>query len=404
VRTPPEKWTTTTIGAVAEPVSKIRPSAEPDKEFTYVDISSITGQVIANPKRMLGKMAPSRARQAVRTGDVLLSTVRTYLKHVALVTEDLDGAVASTGFCVIRPTSELNPKYLLFYMLDQRFVDALSARQTGSAYPAVRDSDVKALAIAFPSLHEQERIVLTIEERFSHVSAAEAPLRSVPVRLSLLRDGLRDVAGAWPTVSLGELLAEPLMNGRSVRTRAGGFPVLRLSAITGGRVNLIDRKGGDWDREHGLRFRVTQGDFLVARGSGSLALVGRGGLVIEEPDEVAFPDTIIRVRCARDRMNPRYLRVVWHSKSVRKQIEKTARTTAGIYKVNQADLQGIQLPCPPLQVQDELADEFEATDSTIEALHASCTRAQQRSTNLRQAILRDAFDSHMIVGKAGAES
>src|ERR1700691_5796360 len=43
-------------------------------------------------------------------------------------------------------------------------------------------------------------------------------------------------------------------------------------------------------------FLFAAGDCLVARGNGSLSRVGRGGLVQEAPDKVAFPDTLIRIR------------------------------------------------------------------------------------------------------------
>src|SRR5438477_10659089 len=101
--------------------------------------------------------------------------------------------------------------------------------------------------------------------------------------------------GGWARAKLGELLEEPMANGRSVPD-GSGFPVLRLTALKGGRVDLRERKRGAWGAQDASRFRVRNGDFLIARGNGSLALVGRGGLVEDEPDPVAYPDTAIRVR------------------------------------------------------------------------------------------------------------
>lgn len=178
----------------------------------------------------------------------------------------------------------------------------------------------------------------------------------------------------WPVRSLGELVRQPLTNGRSVPTRVGGFPVLRLTALRTEGVDLQERKGGAWSREEASRYLVAEGDFLVARGSGSLDLVGRGSLVRRMADEVAFPDTAIRVRPAVGQISPEYLSLLWNSPMVRMQVESMARTTAGIYKVNQEHLNSVRLPVPALGEQRRIVDILDdhlsrlgAADSYLEA-------------------------------------
>lgn len=115
----------------------------------------------------------------------------------------------------------------------------------------------------------------------------------------------------------------------------GGFPVLRLTALSPAGIDLTQRKNGAWTAEEARPFLVERGDFLVSRGNGTLKLVGRGSLVLEEPDPVAYPDTLIRVRVNEGLVYPEYLAIVWNSPIVRTQLESMARTTAGIHKVNQ---------------------------------------------------------------------
>ena len=67
---------------------------DPDYEFDYIDIGSVTlEEGVHQKERMRFETAPSRARKPVRTGDVIVSTVRTYLKAVARIDEDHSGAV-----------------------------------------------------------------------------------------------------------------------------------------------------------------------------------------------------------------------------------------------------------------------------------------------------------------------
>ncbi len=90
------------------------PRKKPDKSFMYVDIASIDRslKVITSKSEILGADAPSRARKEIREGDILVSTVRPNLNTVAMVPTELDGQIASTGFCVLRPKDAANSSLL----------------------------------------------------------------------------------------------------------------------------------------------------------------------------------------------------------------------------------------------------------------------------------------------------
>ena len=185
----PPGWVWTTIGDVTSPVEKVDPREQPDFEFVYLDISSIDNHAhrIVSPKRYRGREAPSRARQLVRKHDVLFSTVRVYLRNIALVPPQYDGQIASTGFAVLRGNQAIEPKYLFFYTLTDDFIERLNHLQRGTSYPAVRDRDVRAQSIPLAPLPEQRRIVAKIEERFSQLDAAEEGLRRVQRNLKRYR-------------------------------------------------------------------------------------------------------------------------------------------------------------------------------------------------------------------------
>jgi type I restriction enzyme, S subunit len=140
----PKGWIKTRLNAVCLPVASIRPEATPDANFTYFDIGGIDNEknVIAETKIVTGRNAPSRARQALRKDDILLSTVRTYLRKIARLERDYPNPVASTGFAVIRPAPGVSSQFLFYQLLTEDFVQALNKLQSGSSYPAVRVRDV----------------------------------------------------------------------------------------------------------------------------------------------------------------------------------------------------------------------------------------------------------------------
>jgi type I restriction enzyme S subunit len=83
----PKGWTWARISDVTEKVPNVKPDDDPEREFCYVDISSISNADyrITEAKRFKGKDAPSRARRPIRAHDVLFSNVRTYLRNIAIV-------------------------------------------------------------------------------------------------------------------------------------------------------------------------------------------------------------------------------------------------------------------------------------------------------------------------------
>src|SRR5688572_16980166 len=104
------------------------PRKSPDQMFRYVDISGIDNRskLITVARSIFGKDAPSRARQVIRTGDVLVATTRPNLNAVAMVPKELDNAICSTGFCVLRPGPDLNAEFLFAFVRSEPFVRGLS--------------------------------------------------------------------------------------------------------------------------------------------------------------------------------------------------------------------------------------------------------------------------------------
>src|SRR6266581_2026082 len=186
----PTGWAMATVGEVTLPITLVDPKVAPGDVFTYVDIGSIDNRSnrIFDPKSLQGRDAPSRARQLLQAGDTVFSTVRTYLRNIGFVDASLSGAIGSTGFSVLRPAEGVHPRLLHYYARTKAFVDGLSAQMRGTSYPAVVDSQVRAMEIPLPPTAEQARIVAAIEEQFSRLESGLAGLERVRGRLRLLRD------------------------------------------------------------------------------------------------------------------------------------------------------------------------------------------------------------------------
>lgn len=155
------------IGELTMDVRTWSPARHPQEEFHYIDLSAIDqgAKAIGDVSRIKGQDAPSRARQLVAAGDILVSTVRPNLNGVAPVSDEHDGATASTGFCVLRPDpKKLNSNYLMHWVRSPQFVDLMVREATGASYPAVSDRIVKNSSIPLPPLPEQRRIAAILDK------------------------------------------------------------------------------------------------------------------------------------------------------------------------------------------------------------------------------------------------
>jgi type I restriction enzyme, S subunit len=200
-----------------------------------------------------------------------------------------------------------------------------------------------------------------------------------------------DLPDGWNWVEIDDL-ATSLANGKSVPDGGDdGYRVLRLTAIRSGTVDITVSKNGAWTSGEAHQFRIREGDFLVARGNGSKHLVGRGGIVKKDAD-VAYPDTMIRIRFDEARVRPIFAALTWDAPSIRTQIEMAARTTAGIYKISQKDLRKIRIALPPLAEQDRLVAVIEEQFSRLDVGVITLRAVRRNLARLKATALAKASD------------
>ena len=146
----------------------------PNTTIFYIDISSVENKT----GRLLGYSeipsfeAPSRARRGIRSGDVLLSTVRPNLKAFTLLKDIPPRAIASTGFAVLRPRNGVvEPAFILASIRSESVVDQMVGMMGKGSYPSINKSDVAAIKIALPHISTQQAIVAEIEAEQALVAA-----------------------------------------------------------------------------------------------------------------------------------------------------------------------------------------------------------------------------------------
>lgn len=214
------------IGDLVQPVRSWNPiSSSDDETFQYIDLSAVDQdkKVIIGKREVACCDAPSRARQIIDADDVLVSTVRPNLNGVAKVPAEMKGATASTGFCVLRPkTNVLNSSYLFHWVKSTNFISDMVKKSTGASYPAVSDRIIHASKIPYIPLPEQRRIAAILDQ----ADALRAKRRKALAQLDNLTQSI-----------FIEMFGDPVTNTM-------GWEVKKLKEISKSIVNGTTPKGG----------------------------------------------------------------------------------------------------------------------------------------------------------------
>lgn len=337
--------------------------------------------------------AQTRKRYDSRPGDVVVTCVGT-IGETAVVPSGLEFS-ADRNLAVIRPKADVvRSRFLQLLLTEPRVAHQLRNASGSTAQPHLYLGDLRSLRVPVPSLDEQDRVLLTLDEYLSRLDAGVEALQRLQAHLRRYRAAvLVEATRNWTVTPLRELVSEPFCNGKSVKGSDDppGIPALRLNAMgdSGFDYSSIRYIPLEWSDVEDIA--VAEGDFFVSRGNGSLRLVGRGTLAQAPPQPIIFPDTMIRVRLQADLRETGWVHAIWSSQVIREQIESMAKTTAGIWKISQGDLGSILVPMPPKSKQLELVANLSAGMSHMAQQDLVARRTLVRAARLRSAVLRAAF-------------
>src|SRR5664280_538639 len=151
----PHTWETRPLKYVVEfNPAVLSEDTDLEAPIQYLDISNVDSDGrIGTPEEMRFCDAPSRARRIVQNGDVIVSTVRTYLTAISRI--EVEGLTVSTGFAVLRPSAAVDSRFLGYWMRSRYVIDEIVARSTGVSYPAINPSEIGQLPFPVIDVDEQ---------------------------------------------------------------------------------------------------------------------------------------------------------------------------------------------------------------------------------------------------------
>ncbi|KAF2335383.1 restriction endonuclease subunit S [Flavobacterium ginsenosidimutans] len=161
-----------------------------DSIINYIEIGDVSLENgVENFTKMRFSQAPSRARRIIKENDIILSTVRTYLKAITKVNVDYNNFIVSTGFAVLR-AQKIKSDFLGVVVKSESFIDEIISLSVGVSYPAINSSVLLNISIPVPPESEQLAISRKIDKEFNSFQKTILKIESAIDKLQIYRQSL----------------------------------------------------------------------------------------------------------------------------------------------------------------------------------------------------------------------
>ena len=293
-----------------------------------------------------------------------------------------------------------------FYGNDPRFVFHLLNHfdlkrfATGTGVPTLNRNFVHDELVLVPtSVAEQQRIVGLLDEAFEGLATAKANAeKNLQNARALFESHLQSVftqrGPGWVETTLEKVLTTQPQNGWSPPAdnhAASGTPVLTLSSVTGFRFRPDKRKFTSAATDPRRNYWIKNGDFLITR-SNTPELVGHVAIAAGITEPTIYPDLIMRMNPAPDRMITEFLYYQMRTPALRKEIMGRAQgANPTMKKISNGAVKTLPIHMPPLVTQRAIVETMNALTEETQRLSRLYERKLAALEALKKALLHRAF-------------
>lgn len=424
----PEHWDVLPLRAVASVNDDEREaSSDLDEKIRYVDISTVSLEAgIGEPAVIPVQEAPSRAQRKAKVGDVVLSTVRTYLRAIGQVHKEHEDCIFSTGFSVIRAGTKLNPSFLYASILSEPFLAEIEANSKGVSYPAINASEVMFFKLPLPPKAEQEHIATVLAKETTRIDALVAKKTRFIELLREKRQALITHAvtkGLDPNVKmkdsgvewLGEVpehweikkikrIISSISQGWSPECDprvpdSDEWGVLKVGCVNGGSFNPAESKTLPLIFEPKPDLAINQGDVLVSRAN-TRELVGSCAVIEKNYPKLMLCDKLYRLLTNPKKVTPEFLAKLIYVHG-RRAVEIEANgASSSMVNISQSVILDLIISLPSIFEQNKITNRIQSSSLKIDEVIKKTTRSIELLKERRSALITAAVTGQIDLREA----
>lgn len=332
----------------------------------------------------------------VKSNDVLFNITGASIGRVTTAPAEMTGARVNQHVCIIRPTDELMPQFLSYYLRSPEQQALIGSNQIGGTRQAVTKGMILNWEIPLPTLAEQKKVVKLLGDadglRKLRVQADCRTADLIPALFYEIFGDPMDNPKAWAVRPVSSFVAE-FFGGRNVNPASADettsrFRVLKISAVTWGDFRPGESKPVPNDYEPPKSHFVRVGDLLFSRANTS-ELVAATSYIFETPPNLLLPDKLWRFVWKEPRtVEPLFAWWLFQDASVRRELSRRATGTGGSMKnISKPKVMTLEVPVPPLPLQQE----FGKVVTEIREFEAKQAASRKRLDALFHSLLHRAF-------------
>lgn len=282
--------------------------------------------------------------------------------------------IVSPLYNVFSVSDELDRQFLYYFLKSNIGRQMIRAKAAGSVRDNLKLDMLKEMTIPDSSLDDQRHCVATLDNLQYLIELRKKQLNELD---NLIKARFVEMFGDpvinpmdWPTKPLLEM--GYCKNGMNFHTGDSGIEMHCLGVGDFKDYSVID--GTDYLPTISLNeappeeSMLQDGDLVFVRSNGNKALVGRCLLVYPHNTPTTYSGFCIRYRLTSAEVNIVYLLRVLKTDSMRK---KMAGRGANIQNLNQQILAALNIPTPPLELQERFTAFVEQIDKSkvVESIH-----------------------------------
>ena len=321
-------------------------------------------------------------------------------------------AALNQRVCKLVPNESLMLKRFLFYGING-YLQAIQNVTSSVTVKHLSSIDLGKIPFPLPPLPEQHRIVAKLDALMQNVESNKQRLDKIPKLLKRFRQSVlaaavdgtltaswrieNRITENWEELVFSDCLRE-LKNGLGKKPDISppGIPILRISALRAGFVDLEDIRYYTANEKNIANFYLKNNDILFTRYNGSIDFLGVCGLVRNLTQIIVYPDKLMRVRLKEDILHPAYCEIYFQSETARNEILKYAKSSAGQNGISGGDLKKVNVICPTVKEQKEITRRVEQLFYFADKVEARYINAKAMLDKLPQSILAKAFRGELV--------
>ena len=384
---------------------------DPDFQLQYVDIGNVDSEgAIHQIANYRFADAPSRARRKVRDGDVIVSTVRTYLQAIAPIVEPPGNLIVSTGFAVVRPNKGiLDAGFCKFALREPKFLWEVQARSVGVTYPAINSSELQNIQIAMPAITKQKQIAKYLDAETAQidslVSEKEDMLRLLTQKRTTLISSLvtrgvdynaklkatcvgwvDSIPTAWEMRRCANLFTE--IDERNEPE----LPLLNVSLNTGVTLRTFSDDRIESVAEDFATYKVARKNDLVA----NRMRFWQGAVGIAPVDGLTSPDYMV-ARMGKELL-PAYVELLFRTPQFSSEVKRYSHGMVDDrLRLYWDKFKTIRIPVPPIAEQRRIVEAVEREVKDISEVEETLTQSIALLKERRGALIAAAVTGEIEV-------